>query len=141
MRVPRLLTILGCSSILGLLAVSFPAAAQQVPTFDVPSTDVETGAEHAGPVFTVGLGAALARDYEGSNDYRAVPLWNLRAGNLYHRDTYVQILGPTLKSNFLPSEHWRLGVSGYYIPQRDDVQDNRLDDPRCIRPARRYGGL
>ena len=139
MRVPRLLALLSCSSILGLLTVSFPAAAQQVPTFDVPSTDVETGAEHAGPVFTVGLGAAVAPDYEGSNDYRAVPLWNLRAGNLYHPDTYVQTLGPTLKSNFLPSEHWRLGVSGRYIPERNDVQDNRVDDLHTVDAAAMLG--
>src|SRR3954447_4189675 len=118
MRVRSLLASLGCGPILAGLVVSFPAAAQDVPTFDVPTSSEETVSGRTGPVFTIGLGAAVAPDYEGSDDYKAVPLWNLRVGNLYHPDTYVQLLGPTLKSNFLPSDHWRLGVSGRYIPER-----------------------
>jgi MipA family protein len=139
MRVPSLLALAGCGSILSGLVVSFPAAAQGVPTFDVPSSSEETVSGRTGPVFTLGLGAAFAPDYEGSDDYKAVPLWNLRVGNLYHPDTYVQLLGPTLKSNFLPSDHWRLGVSGRYIPERDDVEDNRVDDLHAVDAAAMLG--
>jgi outer membrane scaffolding protein for murein synthesis (MipA/OmpV family) len=77
--------------------------------------------------WTVGVGAAAAPDYEGSNDYEAVPLWNLRAGDLYHPKTYVQVLGPKLTSNFLPSDNWRLGLSGQFVPERDDVEDDKVD--------------
>jgi MipA family protein len=128
MRVPGFLALLGCSSIMAGL-VSFPAAGQQAaPAVDVPTSEESTGAERTGPVYTLGLGAAVAPDYEGSDDYKGVPLWNLRVGNLYHPDTYVHVLGTTLKSNFLPSDHWRLGISGRYIPERNDVDDNRVNE-------------
>ena len=126
MKFPSFLTLLGCSSIIAGLS-TLPAAAQEVPTFDAPTSDVEVSSGRTGPVYTVGLGAAVAPEYEGSEDYKAVPLWNLRVGNLYHPETYVQVLGPTLRSNFLPSDHWRLGISGRYIPERDHVDDNRVD--------------
>jgi outer membrane scaffolding protein for murein synthesis (MipA/OmpV family) len=77
--------------------------------------------------WTVGIGAAAAPDYEGSNGYEAVPLWNLRAGDLYHPKTYIQVLGPRLTSNFLPSDNWRLGLSGQFVAKRDDVEDDKVD--------------
>src|SRR3954462_3277897 len=60
-------------------------AADLVTDLDIPE-QAEAGAGDR-TVYTLGLGVALAPDYEGSDDYRAVPLWNLRAGNLYHPDT------------------------------------------------------
>ena len=57
---------------------------------------------------TLGAGAGVAPDYEGSDYYEPVPLWNLSVGNLYHPKTYVQVLGPRLRSNFIPDDHWRL---------------------------------
>jgi MipA family protein len=81
---------------------------------------------------TVGAGAAMAPDYEGSEDYEIVPLWNLRVNNLYHPDTFVQILGPRLRSNFIPDDHWRLGVAGQFIKERDDVENNQVDDLKSV---------
>ena len=128
MRMHNLVVVVTCGCALtGLVAM--PAAAQQVaPTLDVPAGNVGLDSDRTGPVFTIGLGAAFAPDYEGSDDYQPVPLWNLRAGNLYHPETYVQVLGPTLRSNVLPSDHWRLGLSGRYIPERDDVDDDIVDE-------------
>ena len=85
-----------------------------------------------GMSLTLGAGAGIAPDYEGSDDYEAVPFWNLRAGNLYHPETYVQVLGPRLTSNFLPHDHWRLGVAGQFIKERDDVEDDRVDELRSV---------
>ena len=82
--------------------------------------------------FTLGAGAGIAPDYEGSDDYEAVPFWNLRAGNLYHPETYVQVLGPRLLSNFLPSDHWRLGLAGQFIKERNDVEDNQVDELKSV---------
>jgi outer membrane scaffolding protein for murein synthesis (MipA/OmpV family) len=93
--------------------------------------DVQEQAEttaKAGPIYTFGLGIAFAPDYEGSEDYAAVPLWNLRAGNLYHPDTFVQVVGPVLRSNLLPDDHWRLGISGRYQPDYDNVDNSRVQD-------------
>jgi MipA family protein len=77
---------------------------------------------------TLGAGLGVAPDYEGSDDYQAVPLWNLSVGNLYHPKTYVQLFGPLLRSNFIPDDHWRLGVAGRFIKKRDDVHNDRVDD-------------
>ena len=101
-------------------------AVDLVTDLDAPE-QAETTTQ-AGPVYTFGLGAAFAPDYEGSQDYTAVPLWNLRAGNLYHPDTFVQVLGPTLRSNLLPDDHWRLGISGRYQPDYDNVDNDRVQD-------------
>ncbi|NJO34552.1 MAG: MipA/OmpV family protein [Rhodospirillales bacterium] len=78
--------------------------------------------------FTLGLGAAYGPDYEGSDDYAAAPLWNLRASDLYGPETYAQLLGTTFMSNLLPSPHWRLGVAGLYRFDYDDVDDDRVQD-------------
>jgi MipA family protein len=126
MRKQKLFAALACGCFIVLVAM--PAIGQEVPALDVPAADVAFDSDQPGPVFTLGLGAAFAPDYEGSDDYQPVPLWDFRAGNLYHPETYVRVLGPTLRSNFLPSDHWRLGVSGRYIPERDDVDDDVVDE-------------
>jgi outer membrane scaffolding protein for murein synthesis (MipA/OmpV family) len=78
--------------------------------------------------FTIGAGVGFAPDYQGSEDYEPVPLWNLRAGDLYHPDTYVQIIGTKLNSNFMPHENFRIGLSGQYIMKRSDVDNNQVDN-------------
>ena len=76
---------------------------------------------------TLGAGAGVAPDYEGSDYYQAVPLWNLNVSNLYHPKTYVQVFGPLLRSNFIPDDHWRLGVAGQFIKKRNNVHNNQVD--------------
>ena len=107
-------------------AINNARAVDLVTDLDVPQQP-ET-AETGKTVYTFGLGIALAPDYEGSDDYTGVPLWNLRAGNLYHPDTFVQVLGPLLRSNLLPDDHWRLGVSGRYQPDYDNVDNSKVQD-------------
>lgn len=80
--------------------------------------------------FTLGAGVGIAPDYQGSEDYEPVPLWNLRAGDLYHPDTYVQIIGTKLNSNFVPHENFRIGLSGQYVLERNDVDNNQVDNMR-----------
>jgi outer membrane protein len=82
--------------------------------------------------FTLGAGVGVAPDYEGSDYYEPVPLWNLSVSNLYHPKTYIQVLGPRLRSNFIPDDHWRLGVAGQFIKKRDDVHNDRVDDLESV---------
>lgn len=99
---------------LGLLAAAVsPAAAQPA---EQPS----------GLDLSLGLGAAVAPDYEGSNDYDLLPLWNLRLGNLYHPQTYVRLRGLGFDSNLLPHEHWRLGLVGRWQSDYGGVDDSRV---------------
>jgi outer membrane protein len=126
--------LITAAAMIGALLSSDLALAQAVSTGDAVADPVDAG-PGAGVNFTLGAGAGMAPDYEGSDDYEFVPLWNLRAGNLYHPSTFVQVLGPRLRSNFLPSDHWRLGLSGQFIKERDDVDNNQVDDLEKVDPS------
>jgi MipA family protein len=127
-------------AMIGALFSSGLALAQPASTGEAVIDPVDTG-PGAGMNFTLGAGAGAAPDYEGSDEYEFVPLWNLRAGNLYHPSTYVQVIGPRLRSNFLPSDHWRLGLSGQFIKERDDVENDQVDDLEKVDPSVMLGAI
>lgn len=77
--------------------------------------------------WTIGAGAGVAPDYEGSSDYEPIPLWNIKASKLYHDDTYVQLFGTKLNSNLLPHDNFRLGISGQFVLRRNNVDDSAVD--------------
>lgn len=99
------------------VAAGFVAAATMAAVSPVAAAD-----------FTIGLGAGLAPDYEGSEDYEAVPSWVLSANNLYDPATFVSLRGTQLRSNFVPHPQFRAGISGLYVGERDDVENDRVDD-------------
>jgi MipA family protein len=113
------------------------AVGQTVPTmpeggaFVVPPTE--------GASYSLALGAGAAPDYEGSEDYRFVPLWHLRAQNLYGPTTYVDLFGPRLTSNLVPHPNLRLGPMLQYIPKRGSVDNDRVDDLENVDPALMLG--
>lgn len=78
--------------------------------------------------WSLAAGVGVSPDYEGSDDYRPVPLWRASAKDLYHPETFVQISGLSLSSNFIPHENFRLGISAEYAMERDDVHDNSVDN-------------
>jgi outer membrane protein len=125
---------------IGALLSSGLALAQPASMGDAEVDTVDTGPGQ-GLKFTLGAGAGAAPDYEGSDDYELVPLWNLRVANLYHPQTFVQVIGPRLRSNFLPSDHWRLGLAGQFIKERDDVENNQVDDLESVDPSVMLGVL
>lgn len=84
---------------------------------------------------TVGVGATYGPDYEGSDDYAAGPLWNLRAADLYHPETYFQIIGLAFTSNLLPHPHMRLGLAGGYRADYNDVDDSAVQSVRGTQDA------
>ena len=77
---------------------------------------------------TLGAGIGVAPDYEGSDDYQPIPLWNLRVQNLYDPNTFFQLRGLGFSSNLLPHPNFRLGITGQYSGERDDVDDDSVDD-------------
>lgn len=77
--------------------------------------------------FTIGAGVGVAPDYEGSKDYKLVPMWNVRAADLWGKPTYAWLLNTNFRSNFLNNENWRLGLSGQYVAERSDVKNNAVD--------------
>jgi MipA family protein len=119
----------------GGLALAQPASTGEAV---IDPVDTDPG---AGMNFTLGVGAGAAPDYEGSDEYEFVPLWNLRVANLYHPKTFVQVIGPRLRSNFLPSDHWRLGLSGQFIKERDDVENAQVDALEKVDPSAMLGAI
>lgn len=108
-----------------------PIAAGLVATAALAATTQPAAAAD----FTIGLGAALVPDYEGSEDYEAAPSWVLSATNLYDPATYVALRGTQLRSNFVPHPQLRAGLSGLFVNERDDVENDRVDNLDKTDPA------
>jgi outer membrane protein len=125
------------ATIIGALLSSGLALAQPA---SIGGAAMGTDAEE-GTSFTLGAGVGVAPDYEGSDDGELIPLWNLRIANLYHPETYIHVLGPRLRSNFLPDDHWRLGLAGQFIKKRDDVENDQVDDLESVDPSMMLGVL
>jgi MipA family protein len=130
MRVTLILTT-GTALIGAFVSSGGAALAQPANT---GGATIESGPSQ-GTHYTLGAGVGVAPDYEGSDDYELVPLWNLRVDNLYNPNTFVQVIGPRLRSNFLPDPHWRLGIDGQFIKKRDHVHDNAVDDLKSVDPS------
>ena len=107
------------------------ASAQEAPLPDLDTGDPAT----SGVSWTLGLGAVAFPDYQGSQDYTAAPLWNVRAQSLYHPNTYAQLLGPFFTSNLLPDSHFRLGPMAQFIRKRGSVDNNEVDDMQNVDPS------
>ena len=76
------------------------------------------------------MGAGIGPQYEGSDDYTAVPLLTVLARNLYHPATYAGLSGTRFSSNFLPHDTLRAGLSAEYVLERgaiNDIDNDRVD--------------
>ena len=87
----------------------------------------------------VGLGIGVAPDYEGSEDYQAVPLPYVHVRWSNHMS--LNWLGNKVKANLIPSPIWRGGVVGEYIAKRDDVDNDRVDDLEDVDSSIMLGGF
>ena len=88
---------------------------------------------------SIGAGVGLAPDYEGSEDYQAVPLPYVDVKWSNHMS--INLLGNKAKVNLIPSPIWRGGVVGEYIGERDDVDNNRVDDLEDVDTSLMLGGF
>ena len=114
-----------------------PVLAQTVPT--LPEGETGVIPPTSGARFSADLGVAVAPDYEGSEDYRILPLWHLRAQDLYGPTTYVDLFGLRLTSNLVAHPNLRLGPMLQYIPKRGSVDNDRVDDLENVDPALMLG--
>jgi outer membrane protein len=126
----RTSTLVIAVAVIGAWLSAGVALAQPASTGD--AVDPVDTAPGDGISATLGAGAGVAPDYEGSDYYQAVPLWNLNVSNLYHPKTYVQVFGPLLRSNFIPDDHWRLGVAGQFIKKRNNVHNDAVDALKSV---------
>ncbi len=82
---------------------------------------------------TVGLGAGMAPDYEGSDDTEAVPMFMFT--HMYDSGRFVKLMGTNMKVNLLANKQFFVGPALNYRMGRDDVDNNRVDDMRDIDDA------
>lgn len=87
----------------------------------------------------VGLGLAFVPDYEGSEDYTAVPIINARLNLNNHM--YIGFLGSTLRANLVPNQEWNAGPLLRYRPERDDVDNDQVDAMKKVDAAIEAGGF
>ncbi len=78
----------------------------------------------------LGAGVGAIPDYEGSEDYEPVFLPFARAD--LDSGQYLHLLGNQVKANVLPDDIWSFGPMLQYIPERDDVDNNRVDDMKKV---------
>lgn len=94
--------------------------APSVVTTDVGATD-RAGIGEDEWRFTVGGGLAVAPDYEGSDDYKLVPIPTAIAKKGNYR---VRLFGLYVESNVLDHPNWRLGPSANYRSGYNNVENN-----------------
>ena len=82
---------------------------------------------------SLGLGVGMAPDYEGSEDYEAVPLPYARV-SWDDSGKYVLLEGESLRANLL-SDNWQLGPMLQYRKGRDDVDNDKVDKMKDIDDA------
>jgi outer membrane protein len=73
---------------------------------------------------SIGLGIGMAPDYEGSEDYEAVPLPYARV-TWGDNGNYVLLNGNNVRAN-LWSEKWQVGPLLQYRKERDSVENSRV---------------
>ena len=88
--------------------------------------------------YTVGLGAGVAPDYEGSDDYEAVPIPLARAD---YGAYFVEFSGSTLRANVLTNPIFSAGPVINIRGERDDVDEDAVDDLDNVDTAVELGGF
>jgi outer membrane protein len=88
---------------------------------------------------SVGAGVGMVPDYEGSEDYEAVPIPYVNVKWDNHMS--VNLLANKAKVNLIPSPIWRGGLIGEYIPERNNVDNSKVDDLKTVDAALMLGGF
>ena len=75
---------------------------------------------------SIGVGVGFAPDYEGSKDYKVVPVpaADVKFGN----GMFMKLFGLNLRANLLPSKMWQLGPVVNFRGERNDVENDAVDD-------------
>lgn len=81
----------------------------------------------------IGMGAGLAPDYEGSANFRAYPIPQARFN--WADGCHVNLLGPVIRADLVPSTMFGFGPMLRYRPARDSVEDEKVRLMEEVDPA------
>ena len=88
----------------------------------------------------LGLGIAASPEYEGSEDYEAVPVPLFSVA--WASGRFIQLTGANFKANVLSGGTWQLGPAIQFRKKRDDdVNNSAVADLRKIDNAVEVGGF
>lgn len=73
---------------------------------------------------SAGVGVGVLPEYEGSGNYRPIPLLSAR---LQHGPYYVHLQGPRLEANLVPSQLIRMGPLVNLRFERDELENDQVD--------------
>ena len=118
------------------VALSGNAAAQGIDA-DVSAAHRLTPGTKTG--ISVGLGAAVVPDYEGSEDYQVVPVPFLTVKFKNHMS--IDWVANKARANLIPSSTWKAGPVLQYIRERDDVDSDKVDDLEDVDASLMVGGF
>jgi MipA family protein len=114
--------------------------APDYPGFDTAPALTVDKVQRKEPAWNVGAGVGMVPDYEGSEDYKVVPLLFARAG--WNSGRYVQFFANTLKANLIADNTWSFGpLARYRLKRDDDVDNNKVKRMREIDEAIELGGF
>lgn len=88
---------------------------------------------------SIGGGAGMAPDYEGSDDYQFVPIPFVKVN--FDNGMFLNLQGLTAKANLIPSKTWRLGPIYNYRASRSNVDNSRVDNMQNVSDANEIGGF
>ena len=88
---------------------------------------------------SVGGGIGFKPDYEGSEDYEAVPVPFVNVN--FNHGMYIKLLRLNLRANLIPEKTWSLGPVYNYRAERDDVDNSAVDDMKKVSDANELGGF
>lgn len=116
--------VVAASSCVAAVAVLL-APVTLAQTFESPGAAARDDEAPKSWKWTLGAGIGVAPDYEGSEDYDAVPIPLARAEK-GHR--YGELLGLHATSNLIDHPNWRIGPSLNFRQGYNDVENNRVDN-------------
>ncbi len=91
---------------------------------------------------SAGGGIGIAPDYEGSEDYKVVPV--PAADIKFDNGMSMKLLGLNLRADLVPDSMWQLGPVANYRGSRNDVKNDAVDKMRKVDAASElgiFGGL
>lgn len=106
---------------------------------EMPPTGVVEETAEARGIYEVGLGAGIAPEYEGADDYKLYPLPYLSLNFANHMS--VDWIANIFKVNLIPSRTFKLGPIGQYIQERDNVDNNTVDKLEKVDSSFMLGGF
>jgi len=118
------------------LALTVPAAAFADSHGGDAAGEEMDSSDSRGWRFDLGAGVGVAPDYEGSEDYQAVPLLAARVQKDHY---FARLQGTKLQVNVIPSATIRFGPQLNYRFERDDVDDDKVDNLRDVDEAWEVG--